>query len=398
MPDRSWILARVARLDAEDYDARETAMRDLLSAGVAIEDILRSEVGRGSPERQARVGEILSRLRRHTESRAVRPTATEVTIRLTDRPVSEALRRWSDASKASVFLENSRVDEGKLITLDLDRVPMLKALDVIGEATGSTFQWDPRRRGYSMIPSQARLGPIAYAGPIRVSLQSLQITRSTTFTTPSMTSVSLNGMIDIEPGWPLFGIVTPFRTLEALDDKGRSLTNTTNRQTEYLQRTPDGQRSWWNVQLSAPEPDARSIKRLKIACRLLVADEMAVVDITDPKSDPVTTFGDALLRVVVETAETNEEVTALTLRIEAPQPDGPIPAASRAQGVEARVEAAAADGSRVEFTSFGTSPIPKGVRWSANFKGPLPASLRISVPIHLVEVPFEPIFEDLPLP
>lgn len=397
-PGRGWVLERVERLDADDYDARESAMRELLGAGTTIEATLKEAVGQGSPERQARVSEILSRLRRRTESRSFESRATAVTLKMTERPLSEVYRKWSDASRTKLFTETVRVDPAKLVTLNVEQEPMLKALDTVAEAAGSIFQWDSRRKGYQLMPTSARQGPVAYAGPVRVALSSLQITRSTSFTLPATTSVSLNGNIDVEPGLPLFGLITPFRVTEALDDKGRTIGPPDVRQNEYMQRTPDGQRSWWNVQLSAPEPDAKLLKRLKVACRLLVAEETAVVEITEPKADAAISFGDAALRVVVETVETKGEATSLVLKVEAPIPEGPIPAMSRNQGTDIRVEAFAADGQLLELSGWGTSGTPQSVRWSATVKGGAPAMLKISAPTRVSEVLFEPVFEDLSLP
>lgn len=397
-PGRGWVIERVERLDADDYDSRESAMRELLAAGTAIEEVLKESSGQGSPERQARVAEILSRLRRRTESRAFAPRATEINLKLTERPLSEAYRRWSEASRAKLFTEAVRVDPSKSVTFDIEREPMLKVLDAIAESSGSMFQWDTRRKGYQLMPVSARQGPIAYAGPVRVALSSFQITRSTSFTLPATTSVSLNGNIDVEPSLPLFGLITPFKVTEAIDDKGRSIGPPDLRQNEYMQRTPDGQRSWWNVQLAAPESDAKSLKRLKVACRLLVAEETAVVEIAEPKSDSTVSFGDAALRVVVESMETKGESTSVVLKVEAPAPEGPIPAASRNQGTDIRVEAYAADGQLLDLSGWGTSGTAQSVRWSATIKGASPALLKVSVPTRVAEVVFEPVFEDLPLP
>jgi hypothetical protein len=140
------------------------------------------------------------------------------------------------------------------------------------------------------------------------------------------------------------------------------------------------------------------IKRLKVACRLLVAEETAVVEITEPKADAAISFGDAALRVVVETVETKGEATRPRAQGGGSGSRGPHPAMSRDRGTDIRVEAFAADGQLLELSGWGTSGTPQSVRWSATVKGGAPAMLRISAPTRVSEVLFEPVFEDLSLP
>lgn len=388
----------IEQLDSDEFATREQATRQLMAMGAGAREALRAAREAGSLERRARIETVLQGMDVFAASRPARKEATRVTIEADGKPLSQVLAALSASSGNQV---RTRPGADPSVTLTARDVPFFDALDRLCAATGRRIGWDMRERGLMLDPATEKAEPVAYAGPLRVSLVVLMLSRTLRFAggADPQGYANLQIRVDAEERSQALGIMMPIRVKEFLDDQKRSLKYGDSagqqlQQSQYLQRTDQRRQLQCLVQMSAPQPDAKAIARLEFTLSVLLPTELYEAEIGNP--DAGSEAGEGPFHVTIEEWKENGAQREVKLAITRPfVTNGAVPG----QPVQDDV-----------VTFYGTdgqviAPLTAGIGGGSGvaYSATLPASakvgrVRVSCLKQFEAVEFPVVFENVQLP
>ncbi len=387
-PLEEWI----SELDAEDFLRRDAAAEALIAAGDAARAALESARDQGSLERRIRVGELLGRLGvKSASSRAVKKRSIDLSGK-TLGDACEALEaafgrpvRPAGGADAALSADVKIVDAG-----------FFQAVDVVCTAAGATFYRDARDGAFVLRASPEKPGPVVYAEGIRVSLTQLSVSRIKRFGGATSASAFLQLQIDADPDAAAVGVMAPVTLVEASDDQGRSLVPKNAAQSSYVQRLDQSGRVPVAAQLAAPEPDAKSIKKLRFDIRVVLPEKTAEVEIPAPSADPDRQYGDGALKVAIDEWRETDEGVSVKLTLDRPAPVGEGPPQSNV--FDDRIVFIATDGTIVDPRTTGMRNLVGKGQYQAELPKGSYSAIRVSCLVSYVVRDVVASFEEITLP
>lgn len=248
----------VRELTSSGFEARERATDALIAMGDAAHPELKALREELDLEGRMRVDAILA----HHESREadVDLTPRLLKIEFRDAPTGDVLAELSRIAGVSVrFPDNRRGSGPERLSFSADGEPFLRVLDLLCEAQDWSYNRDHRTGDMLLYPrGAAGVGPVAYAGPIRVEATAFSTTLHTNFRDPPTARANLQIRIDADPGCPIVGLLGPIHGATGVDQEGRPLSFSDNpRQNRFLQSFGNQSRAHLSMTLDPP-PDERT--------------------------------------------------------------------------------------------------------------------------------------------
>jgi hypothetical protein len=314
-------LARlIEQLDSDDFATRERATRELMAMGAGAREALRAAREAGSLERRARIETVLQGIDVFASSRPARKEATRVSVEADGKPLSQVL---AALSASSGNLVRTRPGADPVVTLTVRDVPFFEAIDRICAATGRRIGWDMRERGIMLDPAAEKGEPVVYAGPLRISLVAMMLSRTIRFAggADPQGHANLQIRVDAEERSQALGVLMPIRVKEFLDDQKRSLrwgdgAGQQVQQSQYLQRTDQRRQLQCFIQMSAPQPDVKTIARLEFTLAVILPTELYEAEIGNP--DAGAEAGEGAFHVTIEDWKENGAQREVKLAITRP--------------------------------------------------------------------------------
>ncbi len=327
-PSDAEIAAAIGDLDAESFARREAATAVLLNAGEAARMRLREAAESDSLERSTRAQNILAQIGVRAESRRAHADATLVTFQAESRPLSEVAAKLASEARYPV-----RVSAGgsgdRPVSVTWRDTPFFEALDQLARAAGLGVNRDPRDNTFILEPAVEKPPPTAYAGPVRVSLTMMSVTRQIRFGGQAFVSATLQLRVDAEDRVDTLGMLSPLTPAEITDDRDRSLMLAGQQasQSTYVVRSDSRRQIQTFIQMQSPEPDAKAIKKLRFNVPLILPEELFEAKLTEltPSPNPAASQGN--FRVWIEDWTETAEKRSVRISLDRPAADGPLPQA-----------------------------------------------------------------------
>jgi hypothetical protein len=275
----------IADLDSPEFSVRSDAEKKLIALGPSIENQLRAALAAKSisPEAQARISEILSRM---DEFRAMHAS---ITLHYRQAPVMDILRDFAAQAGSDLGVDDSAVSafvRGRLGDIDLDNAPFWTAILEIRRVSGLSPWIGPN--GLTLAPIQGRgmmqidlASPLARAsGGLLIVPQACQEMKSINYGTGQITGFfTFNAVVVAEPRMHIVGFYN-FGSdwiTQCVDDRGNSLLGADqNRRFFNASRMigmPMSQQPMWPLNASLKEVPNRGSKIVKLHGNLDVAVE-----------------------------------------------------------------------------------------------------------------------------
>lgn len=280
-PARPPVRQLIDQLGDRDYSKRRQAEDGLRAEGARALPALKQALNHPDAEVRRRVRELVPAL----ETQALL-APKRVTLKLTDRPVGEALDEI--ARQTGYKIELGEAPPGTY-RFDLKGVPFWEALDRVGRDAGLVLQppdWGGRLR-LSKRPGYT--AHVCYDGPIRFTADSIQLYREMEFglagpaaEAPKRSeALTLHFTVFSEPNLPILGLGEPRLTAANDTEKRSMLPAAPDAAPRRISRFGNVSRSWClrtQVQLCRPSgaPAIASV-RGTVPLTLLVADKPVVL-------------------------------------------------------------------------------------------------------------------------
>jgi hypothetical protein len=380
-------------LDSDDFGTREQATRDLMLLGDAGREALVRARGTGSLERQVRIAQVLQGLTARSQSRPARTEPSRVTIDADKKRLSEVAAMLAAQTGYPV-----RTVPGldPVVSLSVQGVPFFEAVDLACAQAGARFGWDMKHQALVFEPSAERPGPVAYAGPLRVSLTMLTVNRTIKFgagAIPAPTNLQIR--IDAEERSEALGVMMPIRAKEILDDQKRSLRYPeANLGQSYSARFDQRRQLVSYVLMTAPEADAKAIARLELALSVFMPTELYEAELASP--DVGSEAGQGAFHVTVH--QWKEEGGKRQVQILVNRPILSSGVIANMSLMEDTVTFVGADGTTIQPETAQPIPSASDLRYTATLPStPAVALMRITCLKQTETVEFPFVFENVPL-
>ncbi|MAG56708.1 MAG: hypothetical protein CMJ83_10495 [Planctomycetes bacterium] len=340
-PEQAELQTLLDRLTSEDFGARERASDRFVALGAPARDFLTKMRKTLGLEARLRVDAILARLGTETTRKTGKVTATLVSIELVEVPLAEAAARIGATVGAKIRYGNQpRVVKpggqqpaqkpqpppgGAVpISFKVQRVPFFEALDRFCKLANCTYHTDYASGDIILNPSgQKGAGPVVYAGPLRIAATSLSVTRQTRFVGASTSNANLQVRIDIEPGAPIIGFLSPISGAQAKDDKGNVISFRAWQGQRYLQNVSRNRQLYQSLAMDPPAVDAKKLVEISIPIEMVTPAEMIGAELTSLQPAAPDAPGESPLHLRVDSLTTQNDHQILTLSFEAPPAQGP---------------------------------------------------------------------------
>jgi hypothetical protein len=270
----------IEQLGHRDFRLRDAAAKALAARGPDALPALRQALGHPDPEVRQRLTQLVA-----DAERAALLAPKRVTLACHQTPVREALAELTRQTGYRIDAQTSGPQP--LVTLEAAGLPFWEALDKVSAQAGLILQSHQGNQGGLVLYAQNAYVPFAdYRGPFRLTASSFHYSKSLTLATLTRSqllggqrSEQLSFMFSVvaEPKLPLLGVGQP-RLTAAVDDQGHSLVPPPVRAQPYevFHGGYYGHRNLIlqaQVQLSGPDPAARSVKVLRGALPVTILAE-----------------------------------------------------------------------------------------------------------------------------
>jgi hypothetical protein len=409
---RDRVLQLVERLDAPTKPAQDAAQAALVKLGPKILPLLPDAAEAKTPERKSRLEKIRATLKDMQPDTA--SAATKVTIKGKGIRLSEALQQIQKQSGNAIT--DKREELGSEITnpavdLDIADKSFFEALDEIAKLAGVATTYTTGdgtigiMAGASMdaAPGAPAMKPpkpmVLYTGPFRVELRNLNIQRD--FTTGVATA-----NLQLEAAWEprlrpmLFKL--NYENLKITDDRNKEVTPQVNAESDEVVVRPENPSSEINLNLTAPERDAKKLASLKVKAEMTIP--AGVKTFTFPSlAQKNVTLKQGDVSLTLEDTEVEEQIWKVHIELLYPG-EGPAFESYRQGLFNNRLWLQHADGSRFEhnggFSNTGSDGGKLGFEYLFVDAPGKPSDYKLvyETPSRVVTIPLEFEFKDIPLP
>lgn len=404
----------VETLQTGSPNQREKAESALIELGPRALALLPTEPSKqADDDARARLDRVRSTLQTREEETAL--SAARVSIQGQGIRLSDALRQLQLQSKNRVTdLREVYGAEPTNPGLDLhiQDQPFFQALDTIARKAGvktTAFTGDGSiglmPNPQSDLPDMIGVEPpdplqwVQYDGPFRVQLQNLTVSRD-------LAANQARANLQLELAWEprLRPMLLQIKSddLEIQDDQDRTVLPDVSGESTSVPLRPENPSAQVNLNLDAPERDARTLKNLKINGSVSVPAGLRRFRFPDLSAKNQSQSQDSI-KVTFLGSEVEDQVWRLVLSVEMPG-EGPV-FDSYQQGLfNNRLWLERPDGSRFEhnggFSSSNLGPNILGFEYLfVDAPGKLSDyALVYETPSRVVSVPFSLTFHNIPLP
>jgi hypothetical protein len=404
------VLQLVDRLDAEKGEARDSAMASLIKLGPKILPLLPDAATLKDGERKERLTKIRAALREKEDE--VVPGATRVTIAGKGIRLSEALQQLQ--KQTGNALTDQREQVGAEVTnpaldLDIKNKTFFEALDEIARLAdvSTSFSTGDGSIGimaggmYGAAPDAKPKGKpvIQYAGPFRIELQQLSLSRDFQAGT-ALANVRLEAAW--EPRLRPMLLKLKSEELSITDDRKKPVKPQVAAESDEVVIRPENPAAEINLNLDAPERDAKKLASLKVKAEMTLPagiktfkfPSLAQKDVTAKQGDVSLTLDDT---------EVDEQVWKVNVTLVYPG-EGPAFESYRQGLFNNRIWLQRADGSRFEHNGGFSNTGSDGGKLSFEYLfvdapgKPADYQLIYETPSKVITIPLEFEFKDIALP
>ena len=405
------VLQLVERLGADKVEARDTATASLIKLGPKVLPLLPDAATVTSAERKERLGRIRAAL---AEKQAELNTdASKVTVTGKGIRLSEALQQLQKQTGNAIT--DLREQLGTEVTnpaldLDLRDKPFFEALDQIArlaEVATSFSTGDGSigiMAGASMTPAPgmpaSKAKPlILYSGPFRIELQQVSLSRD-------FQAGTALANIRLEAAWEprLRPMLMKLKAdeMKVMDDRKKEVKPQVAEQSDEVVLRPENPSAELNLNLDAPERDAKKIASLVVKAEVTIPAGIRTFKFPSLAQKDVTVKqGDVSL--TLEDTEIDEQVWKVNVTLVYPG-EGPAFESYRQGLFNNRVWLQRADGSRFEhnggFNNTGSDGGKLGFEYLFVDAPGKPADYQLfyETPSKVITIPLQFEFKDVILP
>ncbi|MFM7319861.1 MAG: hypothetical protein ACKO5E_23185 [bacterium] len=403
------------QLDSPDEKKAASAGEALVKLGAKIVPLLPVENGK-NPARLKSVKEALAAASKQSTG------ATLVSIKGDSVRLSDALKALGQQSGNTVVdlrEQNGQEATNPTIALNLDKVPFFKALDEIAVKSGLSLNFYtaenaigllsaggmPMVGNFEATPQSSSVNPyIRYIDAFRVSLNRIGLTRDY-----ASAADGHQANLQMELVWeprlrPIMLRLKPDQ-IKAIDDKGREIKASTSGESMELSIRAENPIVDINLNLAAPERDAKTLEKLEITAELTVPlANQTLVAKNIREANAKAKAGDTEFRIMAFEAEA--PVWKVTVELKSGPPAGSEKLDSYRQvSLKPQVSLVKSDGGRIAlnggFSASGGSG-PNETVYEFLFVDipgkPEDHGLAIELPGELKTIPLKWSMEKIPLP
>lgn len=403
------------QLDSPDEKKAAAAGESLVRLGAKIVPLLPAESGK-NPARLKAVKDALTAASRQSTG------ATLVSIKGESVRLSDALKALGQQSGNTVVdlrEQNGQEATNPTIALDLDKVPFYKALDEIAVKSGLSLNFYTAENAIGLLsagtmppvgnfeapPQSPSANPyIRYIEAFRVSLNRIGLTRDY-----ASAAAGHQANLQMELVWeprlrPIMLRLKPDQ-IKAIDDKGREIKANTMGESMELSIRAENPIVDINLNLAAPERDAKTIEKLEITADLTVPlANQTLIAKNVKETNAKAKSGDTEFRIMAFEAE--PPVWKVTVELKSGPPAGAEQLDSyRQANLKPQVSLVKSDGGRIAmnggFSASGGSG-PNETVYEFLFVDipgkPEDHGLAIELPGELKTIPVKWSMEKIPLP
>lgn len=276
------VRALIEDLASDSYERRETATDALVARGGSVRPQLLLAREKADLEVRLRIDAILERIAAPVRALGKVPVGTRVPHDIEPRPLGAALAELGRVTGIPLKFEAPRrpgsEPEGEQpeVVLDVGGMLFFEAIDAICERHGLYLSRNHLNGGVILRPGIVPAGITVHEGPLRLAVSSMQVSRRTDFVNSSTVSASLSIMIDAEPGAGMLGVLMPRELPEPRDEDGHAIgwEIPTTQGPRDVRLFSTQQRSWLQLQMHAPRPEAKELHDLVLPLEFVVAREV----------------------------------------------------------------------------------------------------------------------------
>jgi hypothetical protein len=278
-PAAESIAKLVENLNSRDFKAREAAGKALEARGVDALPGLRSALqATTSTEVRTRLQSIVQNLER---VQILSPR--RVTLKMTDKPVSEVVREIGRQCGYSMQYQGAA---NRTVTVDFENSTFWEAADYVCNRAGVVMYENDQ--GLVFYQNEGTWPYACYQGPFKVVANNFSYNKTMNFGPIQRNplhnqlrteTLTFSFTLNTEPKLPLMGVGLP-KLLEAVDDLGNSMLEKSNiHEVGYSSAyalNNAGYRTFrygMSVNLQWPDKDARMVKRLRCSVPLTLLGE-----------------------------------------------------------------------------------------------------------------------------
>jgi hypothetical protein len=391
----------IERLDAPKLEARQAAEDTLVKLGPRVLPLLDAVKG-GSPERKERIERIRAKLAEAVDASNL--VVSKVTLKGKGIRLTEVIQKLQ--TQTGNLITDLREQEGVETTnpaldLDIDGKTFFEALDEIcklAELTSNFFTGDGSVGLMAGKPPEKAL--VQYAGPFRIAFRQVACARDLQ---AGASSANLQFEVAWEPRLRPMLLALKADELEIQDDQGKKVEAQVMDESTNVVLRPENPAAEMNINLTAPERAAKTLKTVKIKADVSVPAAMKTFRFRtiDVKKEDVQKQGD--VSVTLEGTEIDEAVWKVNVVIA--YPGGGEAFESYRQGLfNNRLWLQKPDGSRYEHNGgFSNTASDEGKLGFEYLFVDAPGKpgdygLVYETPSKVQTIPLEFTFKDVPLP
>lgn len=390
----------VAQLGADSYLDREAASRALREIGEPARAALQQAASAPDLELRLRATALVDELR---QADLWQPT--RVNLAAQNVPTSQVLQQIArDTGNAITFNGPLGPLRDVPITVAFKDTPFWQAIDEVCRQSGNQLRpvFDRTARGLFISEGPASHSPVAYAGPLRVSVASIRRSFVEDFEFERRTSrLNQDLQLTLQLVWEdrlrLVAYSYQLQNVQVLTNTGETLTATTRYGRNWGSVLASVRQVAFSLALSPPSSDPEKLDELSFSLRLAAVGNTRTLTL-DPLVEAATASQDSW-DVTVERINHARSGWDIALVVNSPAPPADRqrlgPYESRFQAYDAVGRALRLDNQANQFAGASLRYI---VRFSAAAGQGPPAKLVMTYPLMRTTRDIEVRFRDVPLP
>jgi hypothetical protein len=399
---RDRVTQLVERLGSDKPEARQAALASLTKLGPKILPLLPDPASLPAGDRREQVEKLRNALRKAEDE--INPGASRITIEGKGIRLTEALQQLQKQSGNPItdMREQLGADAtNPAIDLQIRDKPFFEAFAEVAKLAEVEMEFYSGDGSIGIKPAMAGAArpPIQYSGPFRVELKQIGLARDF----EAGTSVA---NLQFETAWEprLRPMLLKLRSdeIKVVDDRGREVKPQTAMESEEVVVRPENPVAEINLNLQAPDRDAKTLKSLRVKADLTIPAGIRVFRFPSLAQQNVTSKqGD--VSVTLQDVEVEEQTWKVHVELNYPG-EGPAFESYRQGLFNNRLWLQRQDGSRFEhnggFNSTGSDGGKLGFEYLfVDAPGKLSDyRLVYETPSKVITIPLEFEFKDVPLP
>jgi hypothetical protein len=392
----------VERLGSDKPEARESAMAALTKLGPKVLSLLPDSAALPASPRKDQIEKLRTALRKAEDE--INPAASRVTLEGKGIRLTEALQQLQKQTGNPIT--DMREQLGADVTnpaLDLQfrDKPFFEAFAEVARLAEVGMEFYSGDGSIGIKPAMAEGGatPVQFTGPFRIALKQIGLARDF----EAGTSVA---NLQFEAAWeprlrPML-LKLKANEIKVVDDRGKEVKPQMDNESDEVVVRPENPVAEINLNLQAPERDAKKLKSLKVKAELTIPAGIKVFRFPNLAQENVNLKqGD--VGVTLQDVEVEEQTWKVHVELTYPG-EGPAFESYRQGLFNNRIWLQRSDGSRFEhnggFNSTGSDGGKLGFEYIFVDAPGKPSDFQLvyETPSKVITIPLEFEFKDVPLP